>query len=815
MRDIKNNNVDENELKKISELLRRNYKLFIFCIFSAILLAFAYNRFAKPVYKVSASILIKEKNEQQTGGGANVTDFLNSSLFGRNINFQNELWVLKSSPVLDQTIRNLNLEVQYYEKKVFQYMDVYHQSPFRVLFLADHPQPLGVNFKLKFFSKEAFHLEAEGKNVSFYNFENEHFTHTRDKWSIVRNGVLGKLIETPDLAFVITADSSNSVPINLSASYSFVIKNINKLSNEIGPALEFKVVDRLATVIEISMVSESLQRGRDVINELMSVYSDQNLERKNHIASITIDYIEKQLDEISDSLSMTEDNLQRFRSSNQLLNITEQATGISEQYMNLQNQMAELVSRKRYYDYVADYLSKNDDFSNMIVPASLGLQDPLLSSLMAELIAAQAQRGNLIRNNQEKNPLVQKLGIQIENVKKTISDNITSVGKTTSISIEELEKRITKIETEISRLPLTQRRLGNIERKYRLNDAIYNYMLEKRAEAKITKASNLPDQVVIEPAKMVGVAPVSPNKRVNYIIALFFGFVIPLGLVTLKDSLNTRIGGQEDVTSLTNEPVLGKILHNQHKTNNVMFEYPKSNIAESFRALRTNLDFYVRGGHKKIILVTSSLEREGKSFISQNLAMSYAQLGRKTILVDFDLRKPSRLFNTRDDQNEGLSSYMINCTKLESIILKSPHPNLDYINAGVLPPNPVELIALEKTEKLLSLLKDAYDIVVLDTTPLAQVTDAYLLIEHAELKVIVVRQNYSPKKVFSVIMKDLLQKRVRNVCIVLNDNRVYNDQYGYGYGYNGKANGTGKKKLKKNGALPASGIKEEIIVKES
>ena len=147
--------------------------------------------------------------------------------------------------------------------------------------------------------------------------------------------------------------------------------------------------------------------------------------RKNHIATVTIDYIEKQLNEISDSLSQTEDNLQSFRSSNQLLNITEQATGISAQYMDLQNQLAELVTRKRYYDYVADYLLKNDNFSNMIVPASLGIQDPLLNNLMSELIAAQAQRSNLIENNQEKNPLVQKLNIQIENVKKTISENIS------------------------------------------------------------------------------------------------------------------------------------------------------------------------------------------------------------------------------------------------------------------------------------------------------------------------------------------------------------------------------------------------------
>jgi capsular exopolysaccharide synthesis family protein len=192
-------------------------------------------------------------------------------------------------------------------------------------------------------------------------------------------------------------------------------------------------------------------------------------------------------------------------------------------------------------------------------------------------------------------------------------------------------------------------------------------------------------------------------------------------------------------------------------------------------------------------MVTSCLEREGKTFVALNLAMSYAQLGRRTILVDFDLRKEGTYFNERKLSHEGLSSYMINKTNLENIIIKSPHDKLDYILSGILPPNPVELIALDNTEKLLTRLKEDYDIIVLDTTPLGQVTDAYLLVDHAELKIVVVRQNLTIKNVFSVIMKDLQLKKVGNVCIVLNDNRYYRDQYGYGYHSSGRS-GKGRKK---------------------
>jgi tyrosine-protein kinase Etk/Wzc len=772
---------EDNDLKKISELVLRNYKLFAVTIFIALGLSFLLNRYSIPLYSISSSILIKEKDQQ---GGRDMNDYLNSSLFGKNQNFQNELWVIRSTPVIEQTIRNLDLTVTYYSKGRLQFYDVYKNVPFKVSFLSTHIQPVFVKFNITFLNENYFQLKAEAKKATFFNYETNVPAYEKNKWVFTKNGKFGELIETPDLSFIIEpVDSSIYNQKDETRSYGFEFKTYGALIGEVRSKLDFNVVDKLATVIRINLRCESQDKGIDIVNELMSVYSEQNLERKNHIASITIDYIEKQLNEISDSLILTEDNLQRFRSSNQLLNISDQASNISSQHMALQNQLAELVSRKKYFDYVSDLL-KNNDYSNMMLPASIGVSDPLLNNLMSELIAAQAQKSNLIENNQERNPLVPKLTIQIENLKKTISENISSIAKTTNISIDELNKRIMRIEAEIKRLPATQRQLGVIERKFRLNDAIYNYLLEKHAEAKITKASNLPDDIVVEPA--MGTGQISPNTRKNYLLAFFIGLAIPFGFIMAKSFLNDKIENQDDIERLTEQPVLGKILHSKFKTSNVMFDFPKADIAESFRALRTNLDFYVRGGHKKVIMVTSCLEGEGKSFIALNLAMSYAQLGRRTILVDFDLRKPKTYFSEKEASQEGLSSYMINKIGLDEIIVKSPNDKLDYILSGILPPNPVELLALDKTEILITKLKNEYDIVVLDSTPLAQVSDAYLLIEHAEVKILVTRQNYTLKKVFSLVMKDLQLKSVGNLCIVLNDNRFYNDQYGYGYGYQSK-----------------------------
>jgi len=349
-----------------------------------------------------------------------------------------------------------------------------------------------------------------------------------------------------------------------------------------------------------------------------------------------------------------------------------------------------------------------------------------------------------------------------------------------------MNKRIAKIQGQISQMPKTEQQLGGFERKYRLNDAIYNYLLEKRAEAKITQASNLPDDIIIEPAMQAGGGPVSPNTTKNYIMAFLLGIGLPFSYLITRKVLNNKIESQESIERITNIPVLGKILHNYKKSSNVVFEYPKSPIAESYRVLRTNFDFAMKGGSHKVIMITSCIAGEGKSFNAMNVAMSYAQLGRKTLLINFDLRKHASYFNRQDDNSVGMSSFLINKVSLKEIILKSPDEKLDFINSGPIPPNPAELLALEETKKMINGLKDQYEYIIIDTPPLAQVTDGFLLMETADLKVVVVRYNFSKKKVLSMVLKDLKHKNIEDVCLVLNDNRIKSDQYGYGYGYNKK-----------------------------
>lgn len=773
---------EENELRKIFEQISRHYLLFVFGVIIALSIAFIKNYISIPSYKITSSILIIENMDKQ-----NMGDYINNSLFGTNKNLQNELITLRSFPLIKQTVIDLDLPVGYYTKKDYRFFDAYKKVPFKVMYMRNHLQPLYTKFKITFTSDESFNLSAFNEKVSFHNYEKNSTLYSKENWSYNGTGKVGKLIESSDLSFIIQLDSLKKDLIKNGDTYYFEFYDVLSLTESLKSSIEFKLLDFEATAIEISMRTTNIDKGLDILQSITDVYSKNNLEKKNHLAEITIDYIDKQLGEISDSLSQSEQTLQKFRASNQLLNVAEQSTGITSQYRDLENQRAEIIGRKRYYKSVADYLVQNSDYSNLIVPAALGIQDPLLTSLMGQLITAQSDKNNLIENNQEKNPLVKRLNIQIDNLKRSISENIANVLKTTDISLDEINQRISKIEAQISRMPKTELELSGIERKYRLNESINNYLMEKRAEAKITKASNLPDNEIIEPAKIEGFGPVSPKKNVNYIVAFILGLIIPFSYLQLKSVFNNKLESQEQIEKITDAPILGKILHNYKKDNNVVFEYPNSSIAEAYRALRTNLEYYVRGGHKRVILVTSSIEGEGKSFNALNLAMCYAQFNRKVLLIDFDLRKPNTYFNKKGEGLVGLSSFLINKAVLEDIIIHSPHDKLDYIPSGPIPPNPVELIGLERTEKMIRDLKEKYDYIIIDTPPLAQVTDAYLLIEHSDVRVLVARYNYTLKNVFSFVIKDLHQKGIGNLCVVLNDNRYFRDQYGYGYGYNKSA----------------------------
>jgi capsular exopolysaccharide synthesis family protein len=386
------------------------------------------------------------------------------------------------------------------------------------------------------------------------------------------------------------------------------------------------------------------------------------------------------------------------------------------------------------------------------------------------------------------NPRVKTLDRRIENLKGVISENLKFSVKTTRNELKDLNTKLENLRGEFSGLPQTQRMLLGMERKFNLTDAVYTSLMEKRIQAQIARASNLPDCEIIEPAHYSSIA--FPKTIIMYAVALVLGLIFPLIYILFRRVLTDKIYNKEEVKRYTSLPEIGVLPRNNKNIQNVIINNPKSPIYEAFQSVRSNLLYFMYGETQKVILVTSSLPAEGKSFISLNLATSFASTHSKTILVQFDLRKQTDIFEELNTKAlVGMSSYLINRATLDEVIIPTGIPNLDIIQPGQLPPNPIELLSTKKTGKMIQELKERYDYVIIDTPPYGLVTDSFLLMNYVDIKIFVARLGVVTKKAFSTSMEELQSKKIENLYLLLNDvstGKIAYNQYLY--------SGKGKKK---------------------
>ncbi|NJM15414.1 MAG: polysaccharide biosynthesis tyrosine autokinase [Bacteroidales bacterium] len=332
-------------------------------------------------------------------------------------------------------------------------------------------------------------------------------------------------------------------------------------------------------------------------------------------------------------------------------------------------------------------------------------------------------------------------------------------------------------------MPANERELADIKRLYELNDAVYTSMLQKYAEAEISMASNLPDNSVIERAHMVGDSPIAPKKKVNIILGIFMGFIIPISIMIFKEVNHEKILEEREIEKYSSYSVVGSVYHNDTKSLLPMLDAPQSAISESIRSIRANLQYYKNNNNNQLILLTSSTSREGKSLTSLNLAASYAIGNYKTLLIGFDLRKPVLNDYLEIKSTLGVSSYLINAATLDDIIVKTEHPSLDYIPSGAIPPNPSELIDSMATKAFLEHVRGLYDHIIVDTAPLGLVADSYSLMQYADVCLFLVRRNVTPISLFAKVMEEVEFKGITNLAHIYNDVSGKERSHGYKYGY--------------------------------
>ena len=509
------------------------------------------------------------------------------------------------------------------------------------------------------------------------------------------------------------------------------------------------------------------------------------------VSENTIRFIDEELTGIQESLGSAASELKEFRTQNDLMNLDMQATQIYNNIQALERERAEMTVNVKIYKRLQDYIKEQiDDPENLAAPSTMGIADPLLNQLVRDLVTLSQTKATQLLTQTEQHPQIVKLNEQIVTTKKTLLETINNLVINADMSLDEINKRIAKAVSETKVLPEKQQQLINYQRNFNFNDETYKYLMQRRAEAQILKASNTPDNEVLDVARLERTVRIAPRTSMNYLIALILGLLIPAVYLFLKDFFNVSISDRKDVEKLTSYPIVGQVAQTSSKDPLVVVNSPKSPIAESFRSIRTNVEFITQGKNQSTILVTGDMQSIGKTFNAINVASIYALYGKKTVLLGFDLRKPKLFKEFGLNNNIGLSSFLSNKEPFESIIQSTTAiPSLDIITSGPIPPNPAELIASEKCDELFKLLRERYDYIIIDTPPVGLVTDAFLLMKHSDVNLFIVRQGVTNKNIFGTIIKDM-ESRGLKMSIVLNGIQTnkgygygYGKKYGYGYGY--------------------------------
>jgi tyrosine-protein kinase Etk/Wzc len=745
----------------ILSLILKNWYIFLIAIIIAFFGAHLYLGHTMPIYRSTTTVLINE-----TGGRplVNNDELLQGlGLPGGMTNQENQIMILRSRALTEKALRQLPFEISYYFKTLKNDMPIYPEIPIKIVSDHEIPLPKDVEFFVIYLGNNRFTLESE-------------------KLQLKKSASFGENIEISGGSFRIECWNESWFRNNKDKKLYFVMYSRNGLINYYNSRLSVDLLSRGGSIMGVSMVGTNRTKDVDFLNKLAEVFQSISLDKKNAEAIRRIQFIDDQLVGISDSLSTTENKLQQFRSSNRVMDVSAQGQAIIGQVTLLENERARLNLEANYYDYLAEYLAKDISREVPIVPITMGITDPGLTKLVTDL--ADLQQQVLNKGGGEKNPLQNLLTERVRNTKESLLETLNGLRRANSLARSENQEQINKVNKQASALPVTERQLLGIERKFKLNDQLYTFLLETRANQQMQKASNVADSEVIDPADEFSSIMIAPSPIKVYFVAMLVGFGIPFIIIMFYFLFNKKIK-EEDIREMTDLPVVGNIPHSSEKKNLTVFNNPNSSIAESFRLLRSRMQFFTKDAPTPIILITSSIPGEGKTYTSINLASVYSLLGKKTILVGFDLRKP-KIFEDFGLTNEkGVSTWLIGKDKIQDIIQETSYENLSFISAGPIPPNPAELISLPKTEELLKLLKENYDFIVIDSSPIGLVSDTYHLASLADACLLVIRPGKTLRDSLEITLKEVINSGTKGVSLVIND--IHSDSkyhaYGEKYGY--------------------------------
>jgi len=734
--------------------------LFILSVAFALLIAYLYLRYAVPIYSVTGSMLIKS---EQPGGGQRSNEL--ETLIGGNKadNIANEIEVLKSRPLMQRVVDSLGLQYSYTAKGRFKKVNTYNQGPFRMESLEIIDSSNSFTFKIKFQNDNEFRINDDKISFKF----GQVFRNDKGMFRLVRNPF---------------GSVSKEYSVTWTPSYA--------AASQYAGAIQVTPKSAGTGILFIGMRNTNSKMGADIINKLMSEYALYSVEQKDKTSVQKLKFIDGTLAELRHQMDSGQQVLNNFEQQNNLIDSKAQSESYFGNISESDKAINEQTLKLSVTDILSNYLQdKKNQFEK--VPTTLNLEDVTLTQLVKEYNEAQMIRQGLLDGNVPVgNPLVREAGDKIEKLRTSIHENIKNIRLSIKSSIGTIKGNSQQNQSQLRALPEKVKEQLQMQRELEGLQGLYKFLAEERLKQAIIKSANVANSDIINMAYPTNV-PVKPNRKAIRMLAILLGIGLPALIIFLSEVLNDKVTTRFDIEKITNAPILGEIGHSYSDKVLVVNKTTRSMVAEQFRIIRSNLQYVINKKEKSTILFTSSFSGEGKSYVTTNMGAVLALAGKKTIILEFDIRKPRILAGLGIAKGPGISNFLIGKAELKDIVKQVPEQeNLYVLGCGPIPPNPSELLLDPKMDEMFAWLKENFDIVLVDTAPVGMVSDAMTLSKYADSTLYLVRQGHTFKKQIALIDEFYTENKLPKVSIIINDVKIKPGygyygygRYGYGYGY--------------------------------
>ena len=757
------------------------WKWFLLSLFVSFAIAYEVNIRKEKVYEMETLISVKEEN--------NPFFTSNTSLVfnwgGTSDQVQTISTILQSRSHNELVVDQLQYYIGYLVKKEYNIVDAFGEVPFYVAIDKKKGQIAGSLIGIRFLTENEYEISIpfEEKSVPIVSYSNNSYGKTAvATGDFVKRYKVGEQVSLPFLNWKLQIKDNPG--IYKGNDYFVQFNNFDETVADYK-AINVKSDDKGSSIITLGMQGTNKTRMVEYLNSTVKMLIQRQLDSKNQFATNTIEFIDSTLIAMESQLKETSNELQSFRKGKNSYAIQGDGAQFSERALELDVKKDEITRKRAYYNSLKTYLKNSVDYAKLPAPSVAGIEDPNIVVNVSKLISLSTQRSEMAYAVKS-DKIFREFDNQMEAIKNVLLENITTAKSSLEYDLAMVNGKINQTESSIQKLPEEQQELIKIKRKYDLSDTMYTTFLQKRSEANIVKAANLPDIHFIDPAKDVGSGLIGPRTTVNYVLALFLGVLIPFIIISLIFFFNDAIQNTEDIRKLTQIPILGVVGLSYGGSSLAVFEKPKSALSESFRAIRSSLQFLYKRQQldgTKTLMITSSVSGEGKTFCALNIATVFALSEKKTVIIGLDLRKP-KLFDEFNISNEvGVVNYLIQQKTVDEIVNPTPIPYLDVIVSGPIPPNPSEMILSDGMRELMEELKKKYDYIILDTPPVGLVSDALELAQYCDVTLYIVRQNFTKKEMITLLNNRVKRGELHTTSIILNgfqNKAKYGSAYGYG-----------------------------------